>query len=228
MKRPYAVAALALVLAGNAWAHDEQEGGSRTKKMDVSWYAGGSVAQNTFKDWSSAEAGDDGSYISRSVGDSDTGVQVFVGVDLGRYFAFEFGYANYGEATFLSQSDGSGSVWAAGPIAETIGLKSIGLDLLGKLPLGESVALFGKVGTFRWTSTFEGSGTLQCCGTFTFSEASGGSDGAYGAGLQFDGFRPARVVVEYTAANFGSSFFEPQHPKLESIVLSLAYVFSRE
>ncbi len=229
MKSAYAVAALALVLGGNAGANDGQEGGSRTREVvEVSAYAGGSVVQSTFKDWSFYERSDDGSYISRSMDDSDVGTRVFGGLELGRYFAFEFGYANHGEATFMSQSDGSGSFWAPGPVAETIELRSTDVTLLGKLPLSESVALFGRVGTFRWKSKVKRSGASQSGGSFTLRDPTGGSETAYSAGLQYDGFRPVRVVVEYSAVSFGNASFYPLQPKLETIVLSLAYVFSRE
>ena len=230
MKKAYTVAALALVLSGNAGARDGQEGGSRThgEVVNVSAYAGGSVVHTIFKGWSLYEESDDGSYISPSMDDSDVGRRAFGGLELGRYFAFEFGYANHGEATFMSESDGSGSFWAPGPVAETIGLRSTDVTLLGKLPLSESVALFGRVGTFRWKSKVKRSGASQSGGSFTLRDPTGGSDTAYSAGLQFDRFRPVRVVVEYTAVSFGNASFDPLQPKLETIVLSLAYVFSRE
>jgi len=221
-----AVAALALALVGNAWAHNGQEGSSHTHwylETDISWYAGASVAQGTFKDWSVAEGADDGSYVSRDVDDSDTGLRVFAGVDLGRYFALELGYADFGDAGFSGQSDGSGTRWAAGPVNETIELKALDLELFGKLPLTEAVALFGKVGAFQWRSTTEGSGTFQCCGPVTFNQSNDGREAAYGAGVQYDGLRPLRVVAEYTTATFGETLLQ-QNRKVESIALSLVYL----
>lgn len=234
MKTAHWVAALALVLCGNSWAEEQKDGEHRDCShshwyLDLapSWYAGAAVGQSSFKDWSFGGETSDPSFTSHETDDSDTGFRVFGGVDLGRYFAVELGYANFGEATFRSQNDGSGSQFAAGPFIEAIGLEALDVDLLGRLPLTESVALFGKVGAFQWKLTNEGSATLQCCGPIAFKESDDGTNASYGAGVRYDGFRPLRIVAEYTNATFGDSLVGG-HRKAESIALSLAYLFKSQ
>jgi len=235
MKKIHAAATLALVLGGNAWAHEDgKDACSCThwyQELDPSWYAGVSAGQTTFKDWSFGNDANDGSFTSRSQDDRETGWRVFAGVDLGRYLAIELGYADFGEATFRAQSDGSGSVFAAGPVTESVTLEAFDLALLGKLPLTEELALFGKVGVFQWESTYDASATFQCCGPLAFGQSDDHTDLSYGAGVQYDGFRPLRVVAEYIEADFsdksptGPTFDDRQ---VEGFTLSLAYLFPSE
>ena len=108
------VALLALILSGNAWAHDEAAGHTHWwLELDASWYAGVGLGQSSFKE--GLNTIDDGSLGSSQRDDSDIGMRLFGGAGFGRYFAVELGYADFGEGSSRAQSDGSGTFWNAGP-----------------------------------------------------------------------------------------------------------------
>lgn len=219
MKTGGLIALLALALSGNAAAHDEHGGHAHWwHELDPSWYAGAALAQSTFNKW----ALDDGSFSSRDTDDSDIGTRLFAGVSLGRYLALELGYADFGEASMRAQSDGSGFVWNAGPAAQDVALDGIDFAMVGKLPLTAEWALVGKAGFLKWDSTFEVAGDFQCCGPATFDFGDDGTDSWYGAGVQYDGFAPLRIIGEYRADEFPSVI---EDVKVESFGISLAYLW---
>jgi OOP family OmpA-OmpF porin len=215
-------AVLALALTGSAWADDGHAGRPHTHwwlelNLNPSWYAGGALGQSTFEDWFF----DDGS-LSRNADDSDTAMRVFGGVSFGRYLALELGYTDFGEASFRGQSDGSGGLWNAGPVAEKIGLEGYDVALLGKLPVADDWALFGKVGYLTWESTLDLTGDTQCCGPVSDHLSGDDASVSYAGGVQYDGFGPLRVVAEYGAVEFDYGFGEAE---VASFGLSLVYLF---
>lgn len=192
-----------------------------------SWYAGASVAQSTFSDWSAAANADASSYASRTQDDHDPGFRAFGGMAFLKYFALEAGYADYGEARFQAQSDGSGIFWAAGPVAETVSLKGLDLDLLGTLPLFKDTAAFGKLGALRSESRQRITGMTQSSGPYFTDDKHRSAKLLYGAGIQYDGFRPLRLVTAYTSASFSAKFGDPSGDKgrIGFLSLSVAYLF---
>jgi len=69
-----------------------------------------------------------------------TGYKLFVGKQLNRYFALEFGYFDLGRFGFSSSTTGNGVLHG------DAGYRGANLDLLAQLPLNERWSLLGRVG----------------------------------------------------------------------------------
>lgn len=225
MNKHFGAAVLAAFVSTTAWAESGAGHSHWYLDLDPSWYAGGAVGQSTLEDWSLLATLNDGSYRSAAQDDRDVGYRVFAGLGLSRYFALELGYADFGEATFTAESDGSGSNWAAGPMAETFAVSAIDLGLLGKLPLARDVAVFGRVGALRTESEESGMATQQFNGFVAYTATARHNSWSYGAGVEYDGFRPVRLIAGYMAAEFDRSTPNSNNARLDSIALSLAYLF---
>lgn len=72
--------------------------------------------------------------------DTDTSIKLFGGFKLGENFAIELAYADLGEAS------GSEGIPGFFEVAFTLEATAFSAALAGQLPLGETFALFGKVG----------------------------------------------------------------------------------
>lgn len=77
---------------------------------------------------------------SFSTDERDTGYKLFVGKQLNRYLALEFGYFDLGKFSFNSTTSGNGV------LNGEAGFRSVNLDLLAQLPLSERLSLLGRVG----------------------------------------------------------------------------------
>jgi hypothetical protein len=227
--KPWSLAVLALVLGGNAWAHDgPQDTRAHTHwwlelGMEPSWYAGVAIGRNTFDGLPAFV--DDGGLTSSSNDDSDIGFRYFAGVGLWRHLAFEIGYADFGEADFRGQSDGSGPRMSPGPVREGIAVDGYDLAVIGKLPVTDTWALSARVARLKWESTYAISGTFDGFGPFSDRVPGDGYDTTYGAGVEYNGLAPLRVALEYGEATFSLPLGQEQKADLTSIGLSLAYVF---
>lgn len=224
MNKCLGAAVLAAFVSTTAWAGSGEGHSHWYLDLDPSWYAGGAVGQSTVKDWSVVATVDDGSYTSVTRDDRDIGYRVFGGLGLSRYFAIELGYSDFGEASFRAESDGSGSQWAAGPQTETFALAAVDLGFLGKLPLGSDTALVARIGALRTDATYSRQGMHQS-GPISSQGSAQHTDWFYGAGVEYDGFRPVRLVAAYTAADFDRSTPFANTAHVDSIALSLAYLF---
>lgn len=220
-------AMLSLGVPGVTWA--EGEGGqcdcSHThwyQDLKPTWYAGGSLNQSTFSDWSSLEAysPSDPSFTSRTQDDSDTGFRIFGGMGFLNYFALEAGYAGFGDVSGVWQNDGSGPFFPSGPVTEDFSLDGYDLGFTAKLPLFNDAALVGKAAAFFWHSQTQ----LVDPDTLYFTQYNSGTSLQYGAGFEYDRFRPLRIVAAYNVATFDQEFIR-ERGKLESVGLSLVYLF---
>lgn len=222
------LALAALAMAGNAWAGEGHDGSAHTHwwlELKPSWYAGASLGQSSFGDWDGIANLNDGSFTSATEDDSDSAWRVFAGADLARYVAIEIGYADFGGATGEAQSDGSGGSWVAGPQSVSMEVQAWDLTVVGKLPVTTDLALLGKVGASHWDSTSRFSGNFQCCGPSVFEFADdNNTDWWYGAGVQYDGLRPLRVVGEYAVQPFNNGVLLLDS-EIAAMRLSLAYLF---
>jgi OOP family OmpA-OmpF porin len=77
---------------------------------------------------------------SFSTDERDTGYKLFVGKQLNRYLALEFGYFDLGKFSFNSTTSGNGV------LNGEAGFRGVNLDLLAQLPLSERLSLLGRVG----------------------------------------------------------------------------------
>lgn len=70
--------------------------------------------------------------------DESTVAKYYLGVEINKYFAIEGGYADYGTYSYTRNA-----------VRNNIEAKGMFLDAVGKLPLGSSFSLFGKLGLTR-------------------------------------------------------------------------------
>ncbi|MHA4869585.1 OmpA family protein [Duganella sp. PWIR1] len=70
----------------------------------------------------------------------DTGYKLFVGKQLNRYLALEFGYFDLGKFNFNATTSGNGA------FNGEAGFRGANLDLLAQLPLSERLSVLGRVG----------------------------------------------------------------------------------
>lgn len=164
---PACLAAL-LACAGAAAADD---GGIRA-------YLGGSVSQNSLKDWNAGVI-QDGSVSNASADNSDIGNRLFAGLNLNQYASLELGYDDLGTATASGASDGSGPIWMSGSVQASAAVTGFDLSVIGKAPIGGNFSLLGRIGMFQWTSKVEATNA-----GFTVDSKDDGSDLLYGVGVQ--------------------------------------------
>jgi hypothetical protein len=218
------VALLCATFAGGVFAADEQCGcdhGHSHVKWNPSFYAGASLSQSTFERWGSLDF-NDGSYTS-SAGDEDgTGYRAFTGVDFLGYVALEVGYADFGQARFNAQSDGSGSLWSAGPISSQFELRGFDLRLAGKLPIYRGLKLVAQTGLLVWQRESSASGDVQGSGAFAYQDSARGEDILFGGGLEYDGWQSLRLGATYQFVQPGEGFRDPD---IKTLAIALGYRF---
>lgn len=184
------------------------------------WYAGASFTQNTFDQLIL----DDGSFTSAQRDDRSNGVRLF-GAVAWRYAAVEVGYADYGEATFSAQSDGSGSFWNAGPVAGSSDISGYDVSVIGRIPIGEAWAVVARAGLLMFDIDSTLSGDLQCCGAGSDASSASGNTFAYGVGAEY-ALGSWRIGAAYQATSVEDAIFIEYDRDLESLSASVAYVWS--
>lgn len=236
MKWTLAGAVLAFAACNVAWAQEAEsdkeahEGRPHTHwwleldpGFDFAFYAGAGLGQSRYQTY---EIADDGSFTSSRTDDTDTGLRLFGGMGIGKYFALEASYADFGEASFRAQSDGSAGFWNAGPQRTKFAAEGYDVSLVGRVPLTDDWALFAKGGTAWLRVDFAVAVDAQCCGVVQASdEVDNDAEGiTYGGGVQYDGWRPVRIVAEYGVLPFDVDFFADDG-ELDWIAISAAYLF---
>ena len=145
-------------------------------------YASLSLGEGTFKGLRPLNF--DGSVSNVREDDTEQVLRFALGSPAGDNLAFELGYSDLGEASATGVSDGSQSGaggWQAGPVGARLKIDGLDISLVGRMPLGESFALFARGGLFLWQveSTSRDSG-----GATRFNDE--GTDPCFGAGAQLD------------------------------------------
>jgi OOP family OmpA-OmpF porin len=236
-KRGVGLIAALLLGTGQAAAHDAVEcgtGPSWTERLKPAFYMGGGLERSSFEDWAFAAKFDSNSYTSTRASEDDTGYALRAGVDFLEHFGLEASYVDFGEASFMGQSDGSGQIWGPGPQRESMSLDGYALHALGRYPIAGSVAVMAKVGYWRWQSERRREGTYYASYTngvpdpavpYASTLSDDGWRFTYGAGLEYDGFKPFRVAAEYTVSEFVPGFFDQDPGEARSIGISLKYLF---
>jgi OOP family OmpA-OmpF porin len=153
MNKRLALGALSTLslIAGSAYAAEEDAAAP-------GWYIGVGAGKSTIK---VSEVGFD---------ESDTAYKVFGGFSFNQYFALEAAYLDSGNP---SMAIGTASVDAS--------ITGLNMSLVGRIPIGDSFALFGKLGyaSYKW----EVRGRLN--GNTLLSEDGSDSDMSYGFGASF-------------------------------------------
>lgn len=121
--------------------------------------------------------------------DTDQAYKAFVGAEIGDVLAVEFGYQEMG--TFSQQADFAGS-----SARRQYEGKAIFLDLIGKLPLGDSLSLFAKVGAARTRIEVAESANGIFAGLASPTSEHEETNLRYGAGVQFNLSKAVAVRVE--------------------------------
>lgn len=116
--------------------------------------------------------------------DSGLATRQFLGLRYGRFAGVEVGYLNFGTANDLvAGSSGSG------PVNERIKTWGYDLSLVGRYPLNEELAVFGKLGVIRWDSE-------DTLGPVALPNKTDGDDLILGVGLDFRGAGRVHIRVE--------------------------------
>jgi OOP family OmpA-OmpF porin len=122
------------------------------------WYLGVGAGKSTIK---VSEVGFD---------ESDTAYKVFGGFSFNQYFALEAAYVDSGNPSM-----------AIGTATVDAGITGLNMSLVGRIPIGDSFALFGKLGF----ATYSGEVNARRNGTILLSEDGSDSDMSYGFGASF-------------------------------------------
>ena len=198
-------------------------GATAASAHEIDWkpYAGAAIAQNEFEDWSMGIP-DDGSFTGGSIDDESTGFVLVAGVQPYEHFGLELAVHDFGETGFVANSDGSGTTWEAGPVTQTFEMRSIDVNLVGRLPITQQWNVFGRVGISYYAAEWRFSGTMQPAtpvsgqvGEQTHQEP------VFGAGVQYR-FDHWGLVATWQARDF----FQPntdEASKATSISLAAAY-----
>ena len=121
MSRYRFAALVAMALAAMPACANEEDGRGPVWSWFGDWgpsfYAGAGVHQARFDDWGVVSQVDAATYTSRERDDEDTGARISGGMVFREHFALEAAYADFGGATFMGVSDGSGGVWE--PVSAT-------------------------------------------------------------------------------------------------------------
>ena len=126
------------------------------------FYFGASLGQGEAKDLDLSPIGD-GSTLTGGTDGTDSGWKFFGGLKVFRFMNAEFAYRDYGQAAFSAISDGTGTIYAPGPVegladttaisvsAMVVALPFFGASSAGLLP-SESVWIFCRIylGIIRW------------------------------------------------------------------------------
>jgi len=89
---------------------------------------------------------DDGSITSASLDDSDTGTKFFAGFRFKENVAVEGAFVDLGEVSIDATSNGSGFLYAPGPVSFEADIDGINIALVGIWPVGDKVDVIGKLG----------------------------------------------------------------------------------
>jgi hypothetical protein len=231
MNRYQTAAAVAMtVLAAPAFASETDGRGtvwSWFGDWDPSFYAGASVHQGSFDDWSAVAQIDTASFTARDRDDAAVGIRVSGGMQFLDNLALEATYADFGGASFAGVSNGSGAIWEPGTQREEIELSGFGLHLVGRLQVSDLFSASARVGAWSMRSERHQSGIFDDAGTptpFDIRDTGTSTELGYGASIEYDGFAPLRIALEYdaTAVPNDASFGDGD---LRSVGVSLKYLF---
>ena len=182
---------------------------------DSGWYAGAQLGTTSSDDF--VGANDDGSLSMLSTDDSDTSYRVFGGYNFNPFVGVEAGYEDHGETSFTAESDGTGGSWEAGSVGTLFAADSWFAAVVGRWPLGDRWALFGRVGIASWetTETWTEPGGVS-------SETDSGSDVTYGAGVEYDIGESDSWVLK---AEYGTSKVDNDGNSLNALQVGAVFNF---
>jgi hypothetical protein len=155
------------------------------------FYFGASLGQTDARDLDLGPVAD-GSLLTGGTDGIDSGWKFFGGIKVLRFMNVEFDYRDYGQTSFSAMSDGTGTIYSAGPIEGLADTKAVGVTAVIVIPAGR-LKLFGKGGLARWRSDLT---IRHSMGNIATSD-SDGVDTMYGAGLAWALKGSIGIRVEY-------------------------------
>ncbi len=156
----------------------------------LTWYAGAAYGDAEYD--FSAGAFDDGSLTSSSLDDSDSGYKVLVGLGLTRTWGVEGAYIDLGEAKFDATSDGTGTIYSAGPVSQKMEATGYSLSAVFNIVSTRSLRVFAKYGYFQWESEIAAVNALGPIGG-----DDDGSDTVYSFGAEYTLYKKFAVRGEW-------------------------------
>ena len=111
-------------------------------------YLGGSLGQGEARDLG-LDSITDGSVLTGSTDGTDNGWKLFAGFKVSKIVNAEIGYLDYGQASFSATSDGTGTIYAAGPLDGLADTTAVSVSAMVVLPVGR-FKFFAKGGVARW------------------------------------------------------------------------------
>jgi OOP family OmpA-OmpF porin len=144
------------------------------------FYAGASVG--------ATQISDDG-FDNGNVDDSDTGFKVFGGYSFNDNFAIEASYFDLGEVS------GRDNFPPFGAVGFDVGVSGLNASAVGRLPVSETFALFGKLGF----ASYDLDVSVSVPGFGSGSDSESESDLTYGLGVAFKFAEQWEARVEYEA-----------------------------
>ena len=163
---------------------------------ETGWYVG--IATGTTS--VDKDAFNDGGITAGDV-DDGLGWKVFGGYKVMKYLAFEGGFTDLDEVSFDGISDGSGGLFAAGPVGAIFDVNGSFVNVVGILPITRMFAVIAKVGFLNWDGDFTLEDTVQAV-----SGSDDGSDPMYTFGVEILPNSKFTLRAEYE--NFSEVFDE--------------------
>ena len=167
------------------------------------WYVGGGVGQSKsafdvsgVQEMLQSYPGFSTSFV---MDETATGKKVFGGYRINRYVAVEGQYADFGKFTSsFSASKGSQKALSTGEWSAT----GLGVSMMGILPIGSKVSLFGKVGMLRWNATTSYAYVDNISPeSFSGSDDATGTSSMLGVGINVKVAKKLSVRVEHERVN---------------------------
>ncbi len=154
-------------------------------------YLGASLGRAEARDLDLATI-DDGSVLTGGTDGTDNGWKLFAGFKVFKIVNAEFGYRDYGQVSFSATSDGTGTIYAAGPVDGLADTTAVSVSAMVVLPVGR-FKFFAKGGIARWRTETT---VRHSTGNIATSE-SDGVDALYGFGAAWALKNSAGLRVEY-------------------------------
>ncbi|MEE8111503.1 MAG: outer membrane beta-barrel protein, partial [Acidobacteriota bacterium] len=154
------------------------------------WYVGIATG-STSVDLNVADF-DDGGITSGEVDDGGIGWKVFGGYQIIKYLAVEGGFTDLNEVTFDGISDGTGLLYAAGPVSSVFDVNGSFVNVVGILPITPMFAVIGKVGILNWDGDFTLVDTVDA-----ITGSDDGSDPMYSFGVEILPSAKCTLRAEY-------------------------------
>jgi len=135
--------------------------------------------------------------------ESDTGFKVFGGYNVNNYFSAELAYVDGGEGNREAVETPPAVIGPPIKVTFKVGFTGVNFSLVGRVPLTDAVAVFGKLGyaSYDMKSTYSGSYF-----THGYEDKSSDKDLSYGGGVAFS-FGKFDLRAEYETISINAGDF---------------------